>query len=122
VLVALAPCVAHAAQSADEQLANRYSPILALQPQEKPCGEGEPCRPTSVDIELGREGVVLRGPDGKVVKILLSIIVVGIPFAIRRFVRWSLFAQTAMLEDGGARGALRRGRELVDGYWWRRSA
>jgi hypothetical protein len=65
---------------------------------------------------------VLRGPDGKVVKILLSIIVVGIPFAIRRFVRWSLFAQTAMLEDRGARGALRRGRELVDGYWWRRSA
>ena len=55
MLVALAPCVAHAAQSADEQLANRYSPILALQPQEKPCGEGEPYRPTSVDIELGRE-------------------------------------------------------------------
>jgi hypothetical protein len=51
--------------------------------------------------------------------ILLTIIVIGIPFAIRRFIRWSLFAQTAMLEDRDARGALRRSKELVDGYWWR---
>jgi hypothetical protein len=45
--------------------------------------------------------------------------VVGIPFAVRRFIRWSLFAQTTMLEDRDASGALRRSKQLVDGYWWR---
>jgi hypothetical protein len=45
--------------------------------------------------------------------------VVGIPFAIRRFIRWSLFTQTAMLEAESAGGALRRSAELIDGHWWR---
>ena len=31
--------------------------------------------------------------------ILLTITIVGIPFAIRRFIRWSLFAQACMLDD-----------------------
>jgi hypothetical protein len=51
--------------------------------------------------------------------VLLTITVIGIPFAIRRFVRWSLFAQAAVLEELPARDALRRSAELVDGYWWR---
>jgi hypothetical protein len=51
--------------------------------------------------------------------LVLTIVVVGIPFAIRRFIRCSLFAQTAMLEDQSARGSLHRSAELVDGHWWR---
>jgi hypothetical protein len=51
--------------------------------------------------------------------LVLTLVIVGIPFAIRRFIRWSLFAQTTMLEGESARGALRRSAELVDGHWWR---
>ena len=51
--------------------------------------------------------------------ILLTIVVVGIPFAIRRFVRWSLFAQASVSEDLDARESLRRSAQLVDGHWWR---
>ena len=68
VLLALAPSAAHAAQSAEQQLADKYAPILGFEPQQKPCAKGQPYRPTSVNIILGRPGVVLRGPDGKVVK------------------------------------------------------
>jgi hypothetical protein len=51
--------------------------------------------------------------------LLLSITIVGVPFAIRRFVRWSLFAQACALEDRTARGSLERSAELVQGRWWR---
>jgi hypothetical protein len=68
VLLTLAPGVAHAAQPPDEQLANRYSPILALEPQTTACGGGEAYRPTSVDVVLGRGGVVLRDKNGDVVQ------------------------------------------------------
>jgi hypothetical protein len=68
VLLAVAPGLAHAAQPANERLADRYSPILAFEPQQSECGGGEAYRPTSVDIVLGREGVVLRDSGGKVVK------------------------------------------------------
>lgn len=67
VLIALAPSMAHA-QSAAQRLADKYAPILGFEPQKKPCGKGQPYRPTSVNIVLGRQGVVLRGPGGKVVK------------------------------------------------------
>jgi hypothetical protein len=53
------------------------------------------------------------------VAILLSITVVGVPFAIRRFVRWSLFAEACALEDRTAGASLDRSAELVDGHWWR---
>jgi hypothetical protein len=51
--------------------------------------------------------------------LLLTITVVGIPFAIHRFVRWSLFAEACMLEDLSATDSLRRSSELVKGSWWR---
>jgi ABC-type sugar transport system permease subunit len=51
--------------------------------------------------------------------LLLTITVVGIPFAIHRFIRWSLFAQACMLEDLSANRSLRRSSELVRGRWWR---
>jgi hypothetical protein len=50
---------------------------------------------------------------------LLTITVVGIPFAVHRFVRWSLFAQACMLDDLSSAESLRRSSELVRGHWWR---
>jgi hypothetical protein len=51
--------------------------------------------------------------------LLLIITVVGIPFAIHRFIRWSLFAQACMLGDLSAPQSLRRSSLLVRGRWWR---
>lgn len=51
--------------------------------------------------------------------VLLTITVVGLPFAIGRYVRWSLFAEACALEDRTAGGSLRRSAELVRGRWWR---
>jgi len=65
---ALAPSRAGAAPPAVRQLAERYSPLLMVEPQARPCGSGEAHRPANVDIVLGRPGVALRGPDRRVVK------------------------------------------------------
>ena len=51
--------------------------------------------------------------------VLLTITVVGIPFAIHRFIRWSLFAQACILGDLSATESLRRSSLLVGGRWWR---
>jgi hypothetical protein len=67
LLLAL-PGLARGSESAAQQLAARYSPVLVLEPQAKPCGSGEAYRPTTVDIVLGRQDVLLRDPRGKVVK------------------------------------------------------
>ena len=58
----------NAAASAATTLADRYSPVIMLEPQHRPCGPGEAYRPTTVDILLGNPEVVLRNSDGKVVK------------------------------------------------------
>jgi hypothetical protein len=63
-----APASARGPQSAAQQLAARYSPVLSVEPQPTLCGSGEAYRPTSVDIILGRQQVLLRDPRGKVVK------------------------------------------------------
>jgi hypothetical protein len=54
-----------------------------------------------------------------VMVVLLTVTVVGIPFAINRFVRWSLFAEACMLDDLSATDSLRRSSLLVRGRWWR---
>ena len=64
----LAPVSAGAAPPGSLQLAERYSPVLMFEPQARECGAGEAYRPVSVDILLGRKGVVLRGSDGSVLK------------------------------------------------------
>jgi hypothetical protein len=51
-----------AAAGAEEDLANRYAPVLRLVAQEKPCGPGEPYRPLDIDALLGQDTVALRGP------------------------------------------------------------
>jgi hypothetical protein len=67
MLLACAPCAA-ADTSAATTLADRYSPVISLEPQLKPCGPGEAYRPTTVDILLGNPEVVLRNDAGEVVK------------------------------------------------------
>lgn len=66
--MAPAPANARAATSAAVELAERYSPVLMVQPQPHECGPGEAYRPANVDILLGRQGVVLRDAAGRVVK------------------------------------------------------
>ena len=46
--------------TADEQLAQRYAPIIMVQQHSAACAEGEPDAPASVDSVLGQPGVVLR--------------------------------------------------------------
>src|SRR5581483_8361336 len=58
---------ARAAASPSQQLADRYSPALMVEPQTRECGPGEAYRPIDIDLVLGREGVVLRDPAGKIV-------------------------------------------------------
>ena len=69
-LAALLTVCARAAAdtSAATTLADRYSPVIELQPQPKPCGPGEAYRPTTVDIVLGNPEVLLDNSAGKVVK------------------------------------------------------
>jgi hypothetical protein len=59
---------AQASHSAEQQLAAKYAPVLSLEPQPRPCGPGEAYRPTTVDIVLGRENVLLRDASGNVAK------------------------------------------------------
>jgi hypothetical protein len=59
---------ASADTSAATTLADRYSPVIGLQPQPKLCGPGEAYRPTTVEILLGNPEVVLRNPDRRIVK------------------------------------------------------
>ncbi len=67
-LALLSAASAAGSPSVEQQLVDRYTPALYLDAQQTPCGPGEAYRPTSVDIVLNRPGVVLRGPDGAVVK------------------------------------------------------
>ena len=47
---------------AEEQLAQRYSPVVRLVEQKEECGPGEPYEPTDIDAFLGQDTVSLRGP------------------------------------------------------------
>ena len=67
VVLAL-PGSAQGAESAAQELAVKYSPVLSLESQAKSCGSGEAYRPTTVDVVLGRRDVLLRDPHGKLVK------------------------------------------------------
>lgn len=56
---------ASATGTAATELAQRYSPILVLKEQGKPCDtHGEAYDPVAVNLVLNRADVILRGPDG----------------------------------------------------------
>ena len=50
---------------------------------------------------------------------ILTITIIGIPFAIYFAVRWGFFVETIVFEKPVIRIALRRSSELVEGMWWR---
>ncbi len=60
--------VAAAANGIEQQLAEKYAPVVGLK-QHEPCGDtGEPYRPVPVETVLGQSDVALLGPDGTTVK------------------------------------------------------
>ncbi len=54
--------------------------------------------------------------------ILLSLTVVGIPWAIAALGRWAVAVQAAAIEGTSPADSLARSRDLVRGRWWRTSA
>ena len=76
LIAALAVSVAATAGSAaagtanpEEQLADKYAPLVALKKQEKPCdSHGEPYRPVPVDVVLGQKDVRLVDSKGKLIR------------------------------------------------------
>lgn len=69
----------------------------------------------------GRKARALAGATAWqiVISVLLVLTVIGIPFAIYRFIRTSLYTQTCVLDDRTAMGSLRASRALTRGRWWR---
>jgi hypothetical protein len=47
---------------AEEQLAQRYAPVVRLVEQKEECGPGEPYEPTDIDAFMDQDTVSLRGP------------------------------------------------------------
>ncbi len=73
VVIACGPSLAQATVGqaasdvdAAEQLVARHTPLLRVQQQPAACGPGEPYRVMAVDSLFGREGVVLRRPEGDI--------------------------------------------------------
>ena len=66
-----APAGAHAAQSDEQALAEKYAPVVSLVDQKVDCGPGEPFEPSDVDAVLGNRSVALKGPwdQGRLVEI-----------------------------------------------------
>lgn len=63
VPVAGAPSSAVRTQEpAEEELVQRYAPVVRVREQLEPCGDGEPYLPTDVDVLMDNDGVALRGP------------------------------------------------------------
>jgi hypothetical protein len=50
--------------------------------------------------------------------IVLLITIIGIPFAIRKFVDWQFAQQEVLFEDRSIREALRGSSRVVHGHWW----
>src|SRR4051795_6634534 len=50
------------AQSPEQQLAERYAPVVRLVDQAEEGGHGEPFEPIDVDLVLGNDSVALQGP------------------------------------------------------------
>jgi hypothetical protein len=61
--------VAAAASSPEQELADRYAPVVALKQQPEPCSSGgEPYRPVAVDPLFGRSDVRLVDSNGRLIR------------------------------------------------------
>ncbi len=69
VLLAVVVPTAAAAASPEQQLADRYAPIVALKQQSEPCSsDGEPYRPVAVDPVFARSDVRLVDSTGRLIR------------------------------------------------------
>jgi hypothetical protein len=69
VLPAVVARTAAAASSPQQQLADRYAPVVALKQQSEPCSsDGEPYRPVPVDPVFARSDVRLVDPSGRLIR------------------------------------------------------
>jgi ABC-type sugar transport system permease subunit len=89
------------------------------------------------EVDRGGEAhlrAVLRGLRGELwrlaalafgallVFLLLAVTIVGLPYAVKKAVDWSLVQQVAAFEGRRGRDALRGSRNVVRGRWWRVAA
>jgi hypothetical protein len=57
-----------------------------------------------------------------VLLLLIAVTIIGIPFAIRKFVDWQFAQQEVLFNDRTIREALRASTRLVRGHWWHTAA
>jgi hypothetical protein len=86
------------------------------------------------DLELGRQAsyaiafrdmlqrfrrVVLGQILNSILVLLIALTIIGIPFAIWKYVQWQFVQQEIMFKDKGMRAAFHGSTRLVRGNWWR---
>jgi hypothetical protein len=86
------------------------------------------------DLELGEEAsyasafrdmlqrfrrVVLGQILNSILVLLIALTIIGIPFAIWKYVQWQFVQQEIMFKDTGMRAAFHGSTRLVRGNWWR---
>jgi hypothetical protein len=86
--------------------------------RDQPAGVGAASRAV-----LGRFWRLLVAPFiATVLVVLLALTIIGIPFAIRKFVHWQFVQQEILFEDRSIREAFRGSTSLVRGHWWHTAA
>ena len=58
----------------------------------------------------------------QVLTLLLVLTIIGIPYAIKKYVDWQLTQQEVLFEDRSLREALRGSTRVVRGHWWHTAA
>jgi hypothetical protein len=81
---------------------------------------GEPLTSAdALDRAQERLGIILGAAiRAFAISFLMAITIVGIPWAVMRFIRWAFLSQTIMIEDKRGEAVLASSAELVRGYWW----
>jgi hypothetical protein len=57
-----------------------------------------------------------------ILTLLIALTIIGIPYAIKKFVDWQLVQQEVLFEDRSIREALRGSTHVVRGHWWHTAA
>jgi hypothetical protein len=65
--------------------------------------------------------VLAVGWLSSILVVLLALTIIGIPYAIRKYVDWQLVQQEVLFEDKSIRDALRGSSRVVHGHWWHTS-
>ena len=80
----------------------------------------EPTFSSAYDVAFERFWTLLGGVlRAAVIILLLLITIIGIPWAIQRFVRWLFVEQAIIIDASTASEALNHSAVAVEGRWWR---